>query len=123
MPGPEVAFVLMSDLMTLIESHVEDFNHGVRTGDFGPMLVRFTPDAELRFEGERFGPFVGRESIAAAYFDQPPDDRIAVESVRQDGSEIVADFRWASEPDRVAGEMRIETVGPQIRRMVVTLSS
>ena len=107
--------------MTLIERHVEDFNHGVRTGDFGPMLVRFSPDAELRFEGERAGPFVGRIH-RRAHFDQPPDDRIAVESVRQEGSEIVADFRWASSPTG-PGEMRIETDGPQIRRMVVTLSS
>ena len=108
--------------MTLIERHVEDFNHGVRTGDFGPMLVRFSPDAELRFEGERAGPRRARIHRRRAF--RPAarrPDRSGVGAPR--GERNRRRFPLGIEPDRVAGEMRIETDGPQIRRMVVTLSS
>ena len=51
----------------LFDRHVERFNSGVRTGDYGPMLEQFTADAELHFEGVPVGPFVGRSVIAEAY--------------------------------------------------------
>ena len=66
--------------------HVERFNHGVRTGDFGPMLEQFTADAELHFEGVAVGPFVGRSVIAEAYAQNPPDDEIDVLGVETDGA-------------------------------------
>jgi hypothetical protein len=112
----------MTQASDLVERHVEDFNHGVRSGDFAPMLRRFADDAELVFEGVPSGPYVGKEAIVAAYRDQPPDDRIAVESVRHEGDTLVCDYRWASEPDRVAGEMRFDIDGEVIRRLMVTFS-
>jgi hypothetical protein len=39
--------------MNVLNEHVERFNAGVRSGDFGPMLEPFADDAELAFEGIR----------------------------------------------------------------------
>ena len=35
----------------MLAEHVERFNEAVRSGDYGPMLAAFAPDAEMRFEG------------------------------------------------------------------------
>ena len=61
--------------MSLLEEHVERFNAGVRSGDFGPMVAAFAEDAELVFEGILVGPFAGREAIGEAYAAQPPAGR------------------------------------------------
>ena len=67
----------------LLQSHVDRFNEGVRSGDFGPMLEQFTEDAELAFEGVPVGPFRGKPAIAQAYADQPPDDEIVILRTRE----------------------------------------
>ena len=64
--------------MDILDDHVERFNEGVRTGDFTRMLENFAPDATMAFEGVPVGPFVGRDAIAQAYRDQPPDDELDV---------------------------------------------
>jgi steroid Delta-isomerase len=96
----------------LLEAHVERFNHGVRTGDFGPMVAAFSEDAELVFEGIPVGPFVGREVIGAAYAEQPPDDEI----VLLDGE---GTYAWASKPEVAAGRMFITERDGEIARLVV----
>ena len=96
----------------MLREHVERFNHGVRTGDWEPMLAYFSDDAKLVFEGVPVGPFRGKEAIAAAYREQPPDDEV----------ELLADggYAWKREAGRRAGEMRIETIDGRITRLVVT---
>ena len=69
--------------MTLLERHVQLFNQGVRSGDYAPMLEQFADDAELVFEGVAAGPFSGKETIAAAYASNPPDDEVDVLSSEQ----------------------------------------
>jgi cysteine desulfurase/selenocysteine lyase len=105
----------------LLEDHVERFNAGIETGDFGRMVERFTEDAELVFEGVPVGPFTGRQAIADAYRDQPPDDKVAVVSAteRADGT-IVTRYGWLRDGGREAGEMRITRRGDRIARLVVT---
>ena len=105
----------------LFGSHVERFNQGVRTGDFGPMVEAFAQDAELVFEGVPTGPFVGREAIAAAYRNRPPDDEIELLDVaeRKDG-DVVARYAWRKEDGATAGEMRLSHDGRRITRLVVT---
>jgi hypothetical protein len=79
----------------LLDRHVRTFNHGVRTGDWEPMLKHFAPDAELRFENVPTGPFAGLDAIRAAYREQPPDDEIALLGVQDDGEHTVtAAFAW-----------------------------
>jgi hypothetical protein len=108
----------MRDLLT---DHVDRFNQGVRTGDFTPMLEHFSSEAELVFEGVPAGPFRGKEAIAAAYREQPPDDELDVLDAREtEGGVIVAGYAWRREPGRRAGEMRLTVLEGQIERLVVT---
>jgi steroid Delta-isomerase len=92
----------------------------VRTGDFGPMLARFADDAELVFEGVPVGPFAGRDAIAAAYREQPPDDEIRILEAHEDGDEGVAGYAWRKEPATRAGELRLARRDDRIARLVVT---
>ena len=77
--------------------------------------------AELAFEGVPVGPFRGRDAIAAAYREQPPDDEVRVLGAeeRADGL-VVARYAWTNEPDVVAGELRLTRNGGTITRLVVT---
>ncbi len=93
------------------------FNAGARSGDWAPMLERFADDAELEFVGVPAGPFRGREAIAAAYRDRPPDDEIDVLETREEGDTVVARYAWRR--DRATGELRLTHDGARITRLVV----
>ena len=96
----------------MIEGHVERFNQGVRSGDFGEMVSFFAEDAELVFEGIPVGPFQGREAIGAAYAAQPPDDEIVL--LDSDGT-----YAWAKEPESPAGQMFLTEREGEIARLVI----
>src|SRR5438876_6357198 len=105
----------------LLRSHVERFNEGVRSGDFGPMLEQFADDAELAFEGVPLGPFRGKPAIARAYVDQPPDDEIVILRTRESGDDlVVADYAWQAEPAARAGTLILRLRDTEIDRLVVT---
>ena len=104
----------------LFDRHVERFNSGVRTGDFGPMLEQFTADAELHFEGIPVGPFVGRSVIAEAYAQNPPDDEIDILGVETAAGSLVAEYAWKKDDGRRAGRMIMTTREGRIARLVVT---
>ena len=93
--------------LELLTEHVDRFNAGVRSGDFAPMLELFTDDAELVFEGVPVGPFHGREAIAAAYRERPPDDEIEVLETEEDDAEIRARYAWLRDEGRAAGDLRL----------------
>jgi 3-hydroxyisobutyrate dehydrogenase-like beta-hydroxyacid dehydrogenase len=105
---------------SLVHRHADLFNHAVRSGDFAPMLAEFTDDAEMSFEGAAVGPFLGRDAIAEAYRQQPPDDEIEVLDVRPNGQHIEADYAWRRESGKRAGRMIVEPRDNQIARLVVT---
>ena len=96
----------------LLQEHVERFNRGVRSGDFGPMVAAFSEDAELVFEGIPVGPFAGREAIGEAYAAQPPDDEIVL--LDSDGT-----YAWAKEPEIPAGQLFLTERGGEIGRLVI----
>ncbi len=104
----------------LLDDHVGRFNDGVRTGDWEPMADGFAEDAEMEFRGVPVGPFVGREAIAAAYQEQPPDDELRVLEQRQANGRIEARYAWLAEPDVPAGEMILTSEDGAIRKLVVT---
>ena len=106
--------------MDLLADHVRRFNAAVRSGDFSPMLENFADDATMVFEGVPVGPFVGRDAIAEAYREQPPDDELDVLDVRRDGDTLIAGYAWRRVPDVRAGELRLTVDGNRIRRLVVT---
>jgi drug/metabolite transporter (DMT)-like permease len=104
----------------LLEDHVGRFNAGVRTGDWEPMVGGFAEDAEMEFRGVPVGPFVGRDAIAAAYREQPPDDELRVLERRQVDGRIEVRYAWLAEPDIAAGEMILTPENGAIRKLVVT---
>ena len=98
--------------MSLLEEHVERFNAGVRSGDFGPMVAAFAEDAELVFKGIPVGPFAGREAIGEAYAAQPPDDEIVL--LDGDGT-----YAWAKAPAVPAGQMLLTERNGEIAGLVI----
>lgn len=107
----------------LLAGHVERFNSGVRSGDFGPMLELFTADAVLEFRGVPVGPFHGRDAIAEAYAAQPPDDQIEVLEIEENDAEIRARYAWLRDEGRAAGDMFLTRDGNRITKLVVTFDS
>jgi RimJ/RimL family protein N-acetyltransferase len=112
--------VALSENVRLIHDHVIRFNEGVRTGDWAPMLERFADDAELAFEGVPVGPFRGREAIAAAYAEQPPDDQLVTLRVEEGESDVTAVYAWRKEPGTVAGRMVLTPRDGLVARLLVT---
>jgi steroid delta-isomerase len=104
----------------LLHEHVAHFNAGVRTGDWGPMLAGFDDDAEMEFRGVPVGPFVGKDAIAAAYREQPPDAEMRVLEERRLDGRVEARYAWLAEPEIAAGEMFLTSDGGAIRKLVVT---
>jgi steroid Delta-isomerase len=104
----------------MLVEHVRRFNEGIRSGDFQPMLAAFAPDAELAFEGVPVGPFQGRDAIAAAYAERPPDDEVVLLGEPSvEGDVIESDYAWKSEGTR-AGRMILTARDGEIARLVVT---
>jgi steroid delta-isomerase len=109
------------DGVRVLDRHVSLFNAGVRGGDFGEMLDGFTDDAELIFEGVPAGPFFGRDAIAAAYRDSPPDDEIEIlEATEREDGTVIARYAWLADRGTPAGEIRLVRDGRRISRLVVT---
>jgi steroid Delta-isomerase len=109
--------------LELLNEHVERFNRGVRSGDFGSMLELLTEDASLDFVGVPAGPFQGRDAIAAAYRDQPPDDEIEVLEASETGADVLARYAWLRDEGRAAGDLRLTRDGDRIARLVVTFDA
>ena len=109
--------------LELLAEHVERFNTGVRSGDFAAMVELFADDATLEFERVPVGPFHGREAIAAAYREQPPDDEIEVLEASEDGDEVISRYAWSRDERRAAGDLRLTRDGNRIARLVVTFDA
>ena len=85
------------------------------------MLEQFADDAELAFEGVPVGPFRGKEAIAGAYAEQPPDDEIVILRTRGSSDDlVVADYAWRAEPKSRAGSMILRLSDSRIDRLVIT---
>jgi len=106
----------------IVRAHVERFNAGVRSGDFGPMVEEgFGENAELAFEGVPDGPFRGKAAIAQAYAEQPPDDEVAILRTNESGEEmVVVDYAWLAAPNERAGSMIFRLRDGKIDRLLVT---
>jgi steroid delta-isomerase len=76
------------------------------------MVSFFADDAALVFEGIPVGPFHGREAIASAYAEQPPDDAIVL--LDSEGT-----YAWANEPEVPAGRMFLTERNGEIARLVI----
>jgi steroid Delta-isomerase len=108
--------------LNLVQAHLERFNAGVRSGDFGPMVeAGFADNAELAFEGVPVGPFRGKLEIARAYAEQPPDDEVRILRTTESGEEmVVVDYAWLAAPKERAGSMIFRLRDGKIDRLLVT---
>jgi steroid Delta-isomerase len=104
----------------LLHDHVESFNAGVRSGEWGPMLERFDDDAEMEFRGIPVGPYQGKKAIAEAYRTQPPDDELRLLEEREREGRLEARYAWLAETDVAAGELQLTARDGLIHRLVVT---
>ncbi len=95
-----------------LDHHVAVFNDCVATGEFAPLVDLFDERARLAFVGVPVGPFVGRDAIAAAYEQQPPDDTMEIRNrwVEADGL-VVEEFSW-SRDGRARSRKIFRTVHP-----------
>jgi hypothetical protein len=121
--GSESTRIDPAHVQELFDQHVADFNSGVTSGDFGPMVDRFDADGEMVFAGAPLGPLRGKDAIRAAYRDQPPDDTITVVSSQVDGDTVHAAFRWDAHPGARGGTMDLEVANSRIKRLTVALDS
>lgn len=110
----------LPDDVRLLHDHVVRFNEAVRAGEWETMLELFADDAELAFEGVPAGPFRGRETIRAAYAEQPPDDEVTTLRVRPGAEEVTALYAWRKDPATVAGRMVLTPRDGRIGRLLVT---
>ena len=106
----------------LLERQARLFNEGIWTGDFRPMVERFTEDAELALVDGAARPIRGRDAIAAWYRERPPYDEIRVSRPRREEEELVVDYAWARARWARAGEMRFTVRDGRITRLVVRFS-
>lgn len=110
----------VTEARALLYDHVDDFNAGVRNGDFSRMLERFADDAVLEFEGVPVGPFHGRGQIAAAYRERPPDDELVLLDGAEADGVAIARYAWAKTRERLAGRIHLTPAEGRIARLVVT---
>jgi RimJ/RimL family protein N-acetyltransferase len=104
----------------LLRDHVDSFNAGVRSKDWGPMLERFDGASEMEFRGVPVGPFRGRDAIEEAYRAQPPDDELRILEQRERDGRVEARYAWLAEPDVAAGELLLTVEAGKISKLVVT---
>jgi len=108
------------DPIGALDAHVRRFNEAVRSGDFAEMVEGFTADAEMVFEGVPVGPFVGRDAIAEAYVQQPPDDEVRLLGApKVDGDRVETEYAWAADGRR-AGRLIVTARDGAIACLIIT---
>jgi RimJ/RimL family protein N-acetyltransferase len=110
----------LSPALDFLYEYVARHNGGVRDQEWGPLAECFADEAVLEFEGVTVGPFAGREAIAAAYEQRPPDDEVRILDTEEQGHTVVARYAWVADPEVQAGRLRLTREGDKIARLVVT---
>jgi len=110
----------VSTAIGLVHDYVMVHNECVRTGDWEPLGDWFTADAELAFDGVPVGPFRGRDDIARAYRERPPDDEVVIFATDEQDGQVVTRYGWLREPGKIAGRMVVTPRDGKISRLVVT---
>ncbi|MEZ4241226.1 MAG: NUDIX domain-containing protein [Myxococcota bacterium] len=93
--------------------------HLHRQRDWAGLAACFAPAGALHC---RDAHAVGPDAIARLLRAHAHDDALLVgEGARQAGGAVAATYGWASQPDHVAGELRLEPHGEHIGRLDVVL--
>ena len=115
----------------MLAEHVERFNEAVRSGDYGPMLAAFAPDAEMRFEGVAVGPSPGGKRSPPRTRRQPPGDEVMLLTEprveRRHGGvrlrlEVRGDARRTDDPHRARRQDRAPRRHFRVARVRATLN-
>ena len=106
--------------MDRVNAHVARFNAAVRGGDWSEFMATFAPGAAMRFGGAPAGSFCGRDAIAQAYADHPPDDTMTVHAVTTSGDADRVRFGWG---DGGGGTMDLLWQGDQLAELCVTFDT
>jgi RimJ/RimL family protein N-acetyltransferase len=106
--------------LDFLYEYVARHNEGVRSEEWDALAECFADDAVLEFQGVPVGSFAGRDAIAAAYRDQPPDDEVRILGTEERGASVVARYSWSVAPDAQAGRLLLTRDGDRIARLVVT---
>ena len=76
--------------------------------------------ADKVFEGVPVGPFVGRNAIAEAYVQQPPDDEVRLLGVpKVDGDRVETEYAWAADGRR-AGRLIVTARDGAIACLIIS---
>jgi hypothetical protein len=110
----------LSPALDFLYEYVARHNEGVHDREWGPLAECFADEAVLEFEGVAVGPFAGREAIAAAYEQRPPDDEVRIIDAEEQGHTVEARYAWAADPEVQAGRMFLTREGDKVARLVVT---
>jgi steroid delta-isomerase len=111
----------LSPGVDFLYEYVARHNEGVRSGDWESLAECFADDAALEFEGVPVGPFAGRDAIAAAYQERPPDDEVRILDAREEDAAVVARYSWSADPEAPAGSLRLRVAGRTIAALTVTV--
>ena len=105
-----------------VDDHIRVFNAAVLSHDWSAFVARFADDAVVEFVGVPTGPFSGRDAIAEAYAQSPPDDTIEpIGTATIDADELVVPYRWVT--TGATGTMRFTGRAGQIQRLVITFDA
>ena len=111
----------MSISRETLQRYLDVHNAAIDAGDFAALVQLFAPDGELHFVGIDFGPFAGRDAIAAAFRERPPINKLALTSVTADGNKATAVYATAENPGERAGTLVLTTEGELIRRLTISV--
>jgi SnoaL-like domain len=109
---------LTSAVSNAARRHVNAFNRAVSEGDWTSFAAGFAEHATMRFTNVPVGPFAGRETIERGYREQPPDDTMTIQSVREvaaDAAEV--GFTWDAGG---AGTMLLRWADGLVAELVIT---
>lgn len=110
----------MSISRETLQRYLDVHNAAIETGDFNSLVRLFTPNGELHFVGIDFGPFYGREEIAKAFRDRPPEHKLALSSVTADGNKATAVYATAEKPDEHVGTLVLTEEDEMIQRLTIS---
>lgn len=116
--GPAEGSRSVTRVVAFVTSLTDAYNDAVASGSYGRLISMFTDDAVLRFGAELT--YAGRQAIAAAYAERPPDDQIELTGdPREEAGSVIAEFTWRR--SKSPGTMRLAVTDDDlISEMVVS---
>ena len=107
----------------LLRLCVQRHNEAVKTGKLDPLASLFAETAIIRFEGIAFGPLRGPAAILNGFQQHPPDDALIIDAVASDDRSARCPYRWARDPNAIAGSLEIDVENGLITSLVISVAT